>query len=404
MRARTILLAGLSAALCAAGPASAAPDEQAYGRDAGYPVGNMTNWAQQRHLVGSQAAMERIFSTRVVKAAAEPRVLEPVLPTADPAPAWPEIATYLDTHPVTGLLVLRDGRIVAEHYQYGRSATDRFTSWSMAKTVVAMAVGVAVAEGRIASIDDPVDRYEPVLAGTGWKGVSIRHVLNMASGVAFDETYDSPQADIAYLSRAWSWQDGSLLTRLRLFGATEAAPGSRFKYISADTQVLTQVLARATGQRLSDYVGEKIWAPMGAEDEGRWILDRVGMEAGYCCLSARLRDWGRLGQMLLDEGRVGQRQVVPADWVRQATTVREADAHLAPRRATPYFGYGFQTWVFPDGLGFALMGVRGQAVFVHPPTRLVMVQTAVWPRSTADPVLGRQRDQFWRALVRRAGG
>jgi CubicO group peptidase (beta-lactamase class C family) len=317
-------------------------------------------------------------------------------------PEWPFVQAYLDHHPATGLLVMKDGQVLVERYQYGRRAEDRFTSFSMAKTVVAMAVGIAIAEGRIASVDEPVDRIDPALAGTAWKGVALRQVLNMASGVRFDETYDKPDTDIARLSRAWARQDGSLLAGLQRLTERDAAPGERFHYVSAETQVLAQVLVRATGRTLADYVGEKIWTPMGAEADAAWVVDAAGTEAGYCCLSARLRDWARLGQLLLDGGQRDGRSVIPRGWVEAATTVRPQDGHLLPRRATPYFGYGYQTWIFPDGLGFALLGVRGQAVFVHPKLRLVMVQTAAWPTSSSLS-LSRERDQLWRELIRAAG-
>ena len=379
----------------AAGQAAAAPEEAAYGAASAYPHGDRSNWFRQHHLVGALTAMDQLFPVRPVAAGPDVR---PLPKRAMPA-GWTFVQRYLDHHPATGLLVMKDGQVLVERYQYGRRAEDRFTSFSMAKTVVAMAVGVAIAEGRIASVDEPVDRIEPALAGTAWKGVALRQVLNMASGVRFDETYDKPDTDIARLSRAWTRQDGSLAAGLQRLTERDTAPGERFHYISAETQVLTQVLIRATGRPLADYVGEKIWTPMGAEADGAWITDAAGVEAGYCCLSARLRDWARLGQLLLDGGQRDGQQVIPRAWIEAATTVRPQDSHLLPRRATPYFGYGYQTWIFPEGLGFALLGVRGQAVYVHPHLRVVMVQTAVWPTSS-NLALGRERDQFWRELIR----
>lgn len=397
--ARALLAALLLATATFTTPAAhAAPDEAAYGADQGYPVGTRSNWAARDRMVGSFSAMDQIFPVRRVPMGSTVREL----PRADKAPDWPFVDAYLASHPATGLLVMKDGRILVERYQYGRKAEDRFTSFSMAKTVVGLAVGIAVSEGRIASIDDPVDRYEPALAQTAWKGVPIRHVLNMASGVRFDETYDRRDTDIARLSRPWTMQEGGLLDALQTLQARENPPGDKFRYISADTQVLAQVLAAATGQPLANYVGARLWGPMGAEADGQWVLDTKGTEAAYCCLSARLRDWGRLGQLMLEGGeRAGQR-IVPREWIEAGTSVRFRDGHLQPYRATPYFGYGYQTWVFPDNLGFALLGVRGQSVFVHPRLRLVMVQTAVWPRSI-DLELSRQRDQFWRELVLAAG-
>jgi len=341
--------------------------------------------------------METLFPVRTVRTGSATRAL----PRSDAAADWSFIQPYLDSHPATGLLVLKDGKVLVERYQYGRQPEHRFTSFSMAKTVVAMAIGIAVSEGKIASVDDPVERYEPALATTAWKGVAIRQVLNMSSGVRFDETYDKPNTDIAALSRTWARQSDSLLATLGRFQDRDAAAGDRFKYISADTQVLAQVLVRAVGRSLADYVSDKLWQPLGAEADAAWITDPQGMEAAYCCLSARLRDWGRLGLLLAERGQRDGQSVIPADWVDAATTVRLRDRHLQPWRATPYFGYGFQTWVFPDHLGFALLGVRGQSVFVHPRLKLVMVQTAVWPRSS-DLSLSRQRDALWREMVLRA--
>ena len=387
------LVAGLVASFCVA----AAPDEDAYGASQGYPAGTLNNWYTQDHMVGAYSAMETLFPVRTVRAGQALRAL----PRSDAAPDWPFIQRYLDSHPATGLLVIKDGKVLVERYQYGRQSEHRFTSFSMAKTVVAMAIGVAVSEGKIASVDDPVERYEPALADTAWKGVAIRHVLNMSSGVRFDETYDKPNTDIAALSRTWTRQGGGLLAALGRFQDRDAAAGDRFKYISADTQVLAQVLTRAVEQPLADYVSDKLWQPLGAEADAVWITDPQGMEAAYCCLSARLRDWGRLGLLLAERGQRDGQSVIPADWVDAATTVRLRDGHLQPWRATPYFGYGFQTWVFPDRLGFALLGVRGQSVFVHPRLKLVLVQTAVWPRSS-DLTLSRQRDALWRDIVLRA--
>lgn len=398
------LLAAAAVTLLATGlpaPSCAAPDEAAQGAEQGYPVGNRSNWFGQPHLVGSFSAMEQLFPVRSVKAGSAVRPL-PRHPAAADWAFAAQVRAYLDQHPASGLLILKDGEVLAEHYQYGRAAGQRFTSFSMAKTVVAMAVGLALAEGHIASIDEVVEKLEPALARTAWKGVTLRQLLTMSSGVRFDETYDSAGSDIARLSRAWTQQRGTLLQGLQGFAERDAEPGERFRYISADTQVLTQVLAqvlqRATGRTLSDYVAEKLWAPMGAEADAAWVLDAGGTEAGYCCLSARLRDWGRLGLLLADQGRHNGRELLPAAWVQAATSVRPQDGHLRPGRATSYFGYGYQTWLFPGQLGFALLGVRGQSVFVHPGHKLVMVQTGVWPRSV-DIGLSRARNRFWAELV-----
>ncbi len=377
-----VLLAAVATQICAA------PDEAALGAGKGYPSGDRSNWLRQEHLVGAFTAMDRLFPAPKEAAgpAAHPLTWRPA------SPDWPFIQAYLDQHPATGLLLLKDGQILVERYQHGRWAEDRFTSFSMAKKVVAMA------EGQIASIEEPVDRIEPALAGTAWKGVTLQQVLQMASGVRFDENSDKPGTDIARLSCASTLQQGSLLAALHHLTEHDTAPGERLRYVCAETQVLTQVLVRASGRPLADYVSEKIWAPMGAEANAAWAPDAAGTEAGCCCLSARLRDWARVGQLLLDGGQRGGKQVIPRPWIDAATTMRAQDGHLSPRRATPHFGYGYQTGIFPESLGFALLRVGGQAVFVHPRLRLVMVQAAVWPASS-DTARSRERDRSWRDFV-----
>ena len=162
----------LGTMLCMLAPwLAAAPDEDAYGRAEGYPIGSRYTFVDQKHLVGSSSALDQIFKARTVKAAGKARPLH----AADAAPDWPEVDDYLASQPVTGLLVIKDGKVLVEKYQYGRTAESRFTSWSMAKTVVAMAVGIAVTEGLISSIDDPLDKYEPeLLAASGRASRSAR--------------------------------------------------------------------------------------------------------------------------------------------------------------------------------------------------------------------------------------
>jgi CubicO group peptidase (beta-lactamase class C family) len=264
-----------------------------------------------------------------------------------------------------------------------------------------MAVGIAVSEGLIASIDDPLDKYEPELGASAWRGVSIRHALHMASGVKFDEAYDTSDSDVIRLSRAWARNTGELLSVLKTITQRDAEPGTRFHYSSADTQALAQTLRGAIGRPLADYVSEKIWTPMGAEADASWLIDSTGMEAAYCCLNARLRDYGRLAMLLLDRGMLAGRSIIPPEWVDAATSVGSSDVYLQPGTASSYYGYGYQTWIFPEHHGYALLGVRGQSIFVHPRLRLIMVQTAVNVRSS-DPSLNRRRNQFWRELVARA--
>jgi CubicO group peptidase (beta-lactamase class C family) len=218
----------------------------------------------------------------------------------------------------------------------------------------------------------------------------------MSSGVRFTEVY-SGRDDVARLAR-----DTFLLLgpggvdAVTPFNERAVPAGTKFSYASVETQVLGLVLRHAIGRPVADYLSEKIWRPIGAEADATWLVDRAGQEATYCCINAVLRDYARLGLLLAHEGDWRGRQIVPADWIREATTVRPDQNHLGPRAATPFFGYGYQTWIFPgERRTFALLGVRGQTIMVDPTSRLVMVHTAVRPRPTGPSEVV----PLWRAIL-----
>ncbi|WP_270935185.1 serine hydrolase domain-containing protein [Falsiroseomonas oryzae] len=382
-RAAAAGLAALAAAACVpqaglpvASGQGAAPAGSA-SREWTYPVGSMSDYTSTRNLIGSHTAMDRIFQSRPIAAASAPL---PLRPGPDPTPEirfshggrdW-TLDSYLAATSTTAFLALRrDGTIVVERYLHQRRPEDRFASWSMAKTVVAMLVGLAVQDGRIRSLDDPVSAYVPGLADSAHGPVPIRHVLTMSSGVGFEEAYGRPGSDISRLAL------GSLHGHARGGVATvdwisrrAAQPGALFNYASADTQVLGLVLSAATGQSLAALTEERIWRPMGAEFPANWLIDRAGQEVAFCCMNAALRDYGRLGLLMANDGRaLDGRQVLPAAWV-QAMMTPSAGA------GAPGGGYGYQMWL-STGVEYAsFFGVRGQQISVHRASGMVFVRTA----------------------------
>jgi CubicO group peptidase (beta-lactamase class C family) len=376
--ARSRLALGLIFAMT--GPAWAqAPDDRS--REITYPIGSAADYWRPGSLVGSHSAMDRLFPARRVAAAPAPSALRRG-PETDPgisffhaSRSW-TLDSYLEGSASTALLVLRrDGTVLVERYLHQRRPDDRFTSWSMAKTVVAMLVGLAVADGRIRSLDDLAAAYVPALANTAYAPVTIRHLLTMSSGVAFDETYDRPNTDIARLAQAalQGRSRGGIAT-VEWIQQRTAEPGTRWYYASADTQVLGLVLRSAIGQPLAEALEKRIWQPMGAEAGASWLLDASGHEAAYCCLNATLRDYGRLGLLLLNEGRsLAGRQVLPAAWVREMMTPAAAPG-------APGGGYGYQMWLGRDGSA-AFRGVRGQWISVDRQAGLVVVRLAAGTRS-----------------------
>jgi CubicO group peptidase (beta-lactamase class C family) len=332
---------------------------------------------------------------------------------AEPAYRWSggmqrnlTVDEYLARQRIMGLLIIKDGVIQVERYQYERNASQRFVSQSMAKSIVSLAVGIALADGKIASLDERADHYAPKLAGTLYGETTIRNLLRMASGAHFEERYDGKD-DLERFGRALF--AGGVEEAARTITVRDAAQGTRFSYASAETEILAAVLRGATGMNLSDYLGPRLWQAMGAEAPALWRADKGGVERAAGNFNATLADFGRLGVLLANDGvrpdDPAHRQVIARDYLLDATDWRRAPAPFQPGQATPYYGYGYQFWTFPgERRRFALLGVYGQMIFVDPQLKLVMVQTAANATAKAGgTTLGRDADAFWRGLVQHYG-
>jgi CubicO group peptidase (beta-lactamase class C family) len=305
------------------------------------------------------------------------------------------LGDYLDRHPVTGLLIARGDTILFERYRHERTEEHRFLSYSLAKTVTALLVGVALQEGAIRSLDDRAEAYVPELAGTEYGATPIRALLRMRSGVAFRETYLRDD-DIGRLFGSLSWPSrAGAVEALRPFDTRVAPPGERFSYSSAETEVLGLVVARATGVPLAEYLSTRIWRKLGAEADAAWAVDAGGQELAFCCAAARLRDWARLGLMLARDGEWNGAQVVPRAWLLEMTTRPEGGRGAGT--------YGYQVWlVAGERRIFALRGIHGQAILVDPASRLVMVHMAARSRPAGDPA-ALEGVALWFALVAQFG-
>jgi CubicO group peptidase (beta-lactamase class C family) len=386
----------------AAGPrfAQGGPDADDYGASDGYPIGARGACQRVAFLVGCQSHFDQVYEGRLVRRATTPSSLARA--PSEPAVRYEyqgqtfTLDDYLARNPATGLLVAHGDTILVERYQYARHDRHRFTSWSMAKTVTAMLIGIAITEGHIRSVDDPAAAYVPALAGTEYGRTSLRHLLQMSSGVRFVEEYREND-DVSRLVVDTFRQIGSGgVEAVTPFNVRIAPSGTRFYYASVETQVLGLVLRNAVGRPVADYLQEKIWEPMGAESDATWLIDRAGQEATYCCFNAVLRDYARLGLLLAHDGHWRGRQIIPTAWIKEATIVR-------PGQPQPTSGgYGYQVWILAgDRRMFALRGIRGQAIFVDPASRLVMVHTAV-RKQARDPGI-REENALWRGLVQQLG-
>ena len=324
--------------------------------------------------------MERVFPSRPVARGETvwsfDHAPHPLHETYDFRGDTRDLGAFLDRTETTGLLVVHRGAITHEEYRQGADETSPFTSWSMAKSVLSALIGIAVEEGKIASIRDPIGTYVPALAGSSYADVPIEDALTMSSGVDFDEDYETPLSDINMLFiRAMAMGvpvDKTLagLERVR-------DPGTFNDYVSSDSMALGLVLEAATGMPVSDFLAGRLWGPMGTEADATWSTDRTGREFALCCLNATLRDYARFGRLYLEGGARDGRQIVPADWV--AASVAPAAAHLQPGEnpaSSWTFGYGYKWWIPEDPQGdFLAIGVWGQYIYVDPQRDVVCSAT-----------------------------
>jgi CubicO group peptidase (beta-lactamase class C family) len=351
------------------------PEAVMYGQPRGYPrCEGLTYIDDFGCRVGAFSDFGTLFPSRVVRAP----------PQASPLKRAPrELAVrynhegrsrtlddYLDQWPATGVLIARGDTIYVERYQYARTDKQLLTSFSMTKSLVGLLIGIALDKGQVRSIDDTAATYVPELADTEYGRTPIKALLQMASGVKFDEHYANRKSDIYTLARMTLEQGpGGSLEAVKLFNERRAPPGKRFSYSSAESTVLALVLARATGRKVADYASEQLWQPLGAEADARWNIDSTGMEIGYAYYNATLRDWARLGLMLAHNGNWAGKSIVPANWIAASTTAGPDD---------PSPTYGYQIWISPLGnKRFTLRGLRGQLVWVDPVTQIVAVHTSL---------------------------
>jgi len=359
--------AALAAAIVCAWSCSAAADE-ALPKPA-----NFLFWTPAEQAIGYRN-IEKIFPVHLVKRGA----WVDELPRADPEIALPGAPDYMRTNRVSGLLVIKNGVIAFERYGLGRGPNDRWTSFSVAKSVTATLVGEAIRDGAIKSLNSPVADYIHELKGSAYDGVTVRELLTMSSGVKWNEEYTDPKSDVAVFATKPADKPGdNAIADYMAKLPREAKPGTKFLYKTGESDLIGILVSRATGKTLAGYLSEKIWLPMGAEQDAIWMTDRTGEEIGGCCISMTLRDYGRFGLLMLNHGRVQGRQIVPAHWAKDETT-----SHIASDWGN--YGYGYQWWINPRG-GYEAIGIFGQSIFVDPKEQLVVVLNSAWPEADAQP-------------------
>lgn len=381
-----LLAAGWAAAMLVAAPALAA--------DAPQGGAAILAWTPAQQRVGYRT-MEKIAPVHVVRRGAHVHALPLARRQISPHWTWNgqamDVARYMTAMDTSGVIVLKDGHIVLERYGLGRTAKDRWTSFSVAKSVTSILIGAAIQDGYIKSLDAPVTDYIHELKGGAYDGVTIRELLTMTSGVKWNEDYSDPHSDVAQAGQS-ILEPGvnPIVSYMRKLPRADP-PGSKFVYKTGETDLAGVLLTDAVGKTMSDYLSEKLWRPYGMEQDAVWVTDPAGHERGGCCISMTLRDYARVGQFMLDGGRAGAVQVMPKDWVQDATS-----AHVKfPPSDDAETGYGYFWWIH-DG-AYAAEGIFGQEVFVFPKDHVVVAINSAWPHAD-EPADWRAQAAFARAL------
>lgn len=284
---------------------------------------------------------------------------------------------------VKALLVVRDGQVVYEHHRWPNGPQTLHQSWSMMKQLLSNLVGIAVQQGQISSVDDPMDRYAPALAANGFRGVTFRQALLMSTGVRYNEEVDRVTMFKQVIANRLSF--GALGASLR-DKTTETpldrvwAPGSRYAYTSIASQALTMALEGATQQPLHTLITRQIWQPLGMPDDARVLTDAQGQDFGLCCLYATARSYAIFGQWMAQGGRWQGQPLLNEAWVQRATSFDDPGAWHStsvPRlvKTQELFGFAYHWWPLEGGRGdFTAMGIHGQLIYVSPRQNVVVVR------------------------------
>ena len=307
-----------------------------------------------------------------------------------------DLAEFLSLNRVAGLLVIKDGRIVLEDYELGNTQKSRWVSWSMAKSICSTLAGAAVKDGLIGSLDDPLTKYLPELASGAYGKATVRNVLQMSSGVKWDETYTDPKSDRRHmLDLQIAQKPGAIISFLGTLPKA-GEPGTVWNYSTGETHMIGAIIRAAVKRSLSQYLSEKIWSRFGMEDDATWWLESPnGLEVGGSGLSATLRDYGRFGQFVLKGGKIGNESVVPEGWFDQAGTSKVIGGKPQD--------YGYMWWTYgptaaPVHQGaFRATGIFGQALYINPREHVVIALWSARPKPSGGAALN--ENDFFAGVV-----
>lgn len=334
--------------------------------------------------------MHAIYPSHIVSTSSEAYVLQPgeVL-----QPKWEDETTlqsYIKDNHVGGVLVLQNYKILLEAYGEHADEETVWTSFSVAKSVSSMLLGVALKEGAIESMEDPLEKYIPELKEEDYGKVTVRQLLTMTSGIAWNEDYTDANSDVAQMYQAeCDAEEAHILTYMKSLKA-DHKPGTKWNYSTGETDLLGILIQKATGKNLATYLSEKIWQAWGMEFPAYWLADECSdMSIGGSGISATLRDYGRIGSLMLHGGKRDGKNLLAEEWVKDATS-------LLIQTGEDNSGYGYLWWLDNQG-NYMAVGIFGQMIYINPKKELVIAQFAAWPQA-ASKELSRNRQDFIKAV------
>lgn len=303
-------------------------------------------------------------------------------------PKWEDKTTlesYIEENRVGGIVVLQDDKIKLEVYGEGVNKNTLWTSYSVAKSISSLLVGVALKEGDISSLDDKLEKYIPELKGKDYGKVSVRQLLTMTSGIDWNEDYADPNSDVAQMYlQPCEGEEAHILTYMKSLEFSHQ-PGEKWNYSTGETDLVGILIQKATGKDMGTYLSEKIWKPWGMQQCAFWLADECSdMNIGGSGLSASVRDYARLGTLMLKDGKIDGESLVSDEWLADATS-------LLYQVNDQGGGYGYLWWKNSDG-SYAAHGIFGQMIYVNPEENLVIAQVAAWPEAASEELSQKQHN------------
>ena len=395
-----LVFATLAAFICL--PSHAEIDEALLGKARSYPAAPSLAQAGSNEFIvwANSGGYESLMPFKTIRPGTPTRLSrseKPIPVSYEFSGKTHSLKDYLDQRRVTSLLIMKDGVVHHEHYQYERNDRHRFNSASMGKSVVGLLIGLAIQDGAIQSVDDLAVKYIPDIKGTAFEKLTIKHLLTMSTGLSWSEGA-AAGAQYAKMLHIMGQTGGLDVVLGFKDNKVLAEPGTSYFYSSLDSELLGRVLAAAVKKNVAAYLEEKIWKPMGAESQASWYTDRQGVERTHCCLGATTRDFARIGALLANQGHWNGKQIIPTEWLKEMTTLHGEHLRKVAIDREPRMGYGYHIWLMAPHQ-IALRGHRGQVIFIDQLNKIVMVQTAVYGPAPNAMTNFPELDALWTGVV-----